>query len=379
MPPAALLPSSFVRVARFALALFVAGALQAAPQESRPRAESRTYAWTLVPPGPTVPCPSRLDDAPPPPELLYGEMELAVDRPAVIDGDTLRLKNGESVRFVGLDAEETFKDAGKRALAEADWTEYVRAECAGALPTRPPKYGTPLGEAARDGLRKILDGAAAVRLEFDDPERRVDGFGRKLCLVSVATPAGRVDVNVEMVRQGLSPYFVKYGRSKRRHDAFVAAQNEARAARRGVWSTGSLPHYGDYDVRLRWWSERDEALAEAERLRRSDPVLFLLGRPGEWERLKGAAGRRVTVFGVAESRREIGGGRALLRFPHEKGRDFAVVGPKERVDALEALTKFAGDLVYVSGEVSLYKDAPQFTIEAERTVTLSRRPPTPTK
>lgn len=71
-----------------------------------------------------------------------------------------------------------------------------------------------------------------VELEWERPgvaER--DEFGRLLAYVH----AGGVLVNEELVRQGFSRFFTKYG-GGRLADRFRAAEEEARAAKRGLWT-----------------------------------------------------------------------------------------------------------------------------------------------
>lgn len=75
-----------------------------------------------------------------------------------------------------------------------------------------------------------------IGLEFEKPgvEKR-DGFGRLLAYVI----AGGVNVNLELVRQGWSAYYTKYGKGRLRAE-FEAAEREARTARRGLWRTVQL-------------------------------------------------------------------------------------------------------------------------------------------
>jgi endonuclease YncB( thermonuclease family) len=337
----------------------------------------------LAPPKEGVPFPSLVPslDATPP-ELLVGagaEYPLETKRPAVIDGDTLRVAGlPGSIRFIGLDAEETFKDAGKERLAAADWDEYLKTENAGKNPQRPPKLATPMGQAAKSGLELLLKDATKVRLEYDDAARKVDGFDRMLAFVFVRRPDGWLNVNVEIVRQGWSPYFVKYGRSKRFDAAFAAAQREAREAGRGIWGPQApYRHCADYDVRLKWWNERADAWQAAEEARAARDDVFLLGRADEWERLKGAVGRRAIVVGTIEGYRAAGE-VGLLSCAHVAKRSFLVVGAPKDVEALDAVKRFEGDLVFLTGTVELYKGEPQFRHTPAAPVQLSKAPPPPT-
>jgi len=217
-------------------------------------------------------------------------------------------------------------------------------------------------------VQQMLDGVSEVRLEWDDPERKVGTFGRHLVFVLYRRGGPWINLNVEIVRQGLSPYFVKYGRTRRMNDRFVAAEREARAHERGIWSDpGPFRHYPDYPIRLSWWNERAEAMAAAASLRASRSDLFILGREDDWQRLRTLAGRRVTVFGSLGS--PITKGQiVLLPLIHRKGLDFMIVGSAAEIAKLGP-DKESGNLLFVTGVVDLHKGEPQFRAT---TVTWSR-------
>jgi micrococcal nuclease len=117
----------------------------------------------------------------------------------VTDGDTLRLKGGERVRLLQIDAPE----AGEECYAGSATAELVRL--------------TPRG--------------TRVGLEPDPALDLRDRYGRLLRYVLV----GSTNVNVELVRRGAAtPYF--YGGERGRHASrLLAAVDEARRARRGMW------------------------------------------------------------------------------------------------------------------------------------------------
>jgi endonuclease YncB( thermonuclease family) len=339
--------------------------------------------WRLHPPLADGPNPSIVaSDAPP--ELVAGEFPLAKTL-AVVDGDTLRLDGFRgSIRFLGLDAEETFKDPGKATLAKTNYEEYLKTErAAHAASRRPFKYATPLGHAAKDALEQLLKGVDRVRVEYDDPERMRDGFDRALAHLLVRRGDAWLHLNVELVRQGLSPYFVKYGRCKRYHAAYVAAENEARAKKRGIFGPEEpWRHYGDYEARHKWWAERADALEAAEAARKSRDDVFLLGRADDWERLKKAVGKRVVVVGTLDSYREVGSNpkRGLLSMGHDAKNAFVVIGDVEvarKIGLDKKVAEFEGDLVFVEGVVDVYErtGAPQFMIEGAADAAFFRTPP----
>ena len=347
------------------LALICAGA-PAAAQGPLSRPTTRPHASGPAFPGVPLPvlrrAPSEVLKPATDPDVVLGMHELTRERPAVVDGDTIRVLGlDRSLRLIGIDTEETFKDPGRRMLAEKDWSEYLRTMYAGARADRPPKFGTPFGEAARDFAERFFAGVKAVRLEYDHPRRKRGYYGRHLVHVLCRKQGRWINYNVEVVRQGLSPYFLKYGRSRRYHAAFLAAEKEARDLGRGLWALRpAFRTYPDYPVRLRWWMERAQAMEVARTLDSKDETVFILGEDGEWEGLKEQAGHMVTVIGAPGRlirKRDL----ALQTIGHRNKNDFLVVGPMEKVAAL-GLERLAGDLVMITGRVSLYRGRPQFRV-----------------
>jgi Micrococcal nuclease (thermonuclease) homologs len=109
----------------------------------------------------------------------------------VVDGDTLRLTadgREESVRLLGLDTEESNRGSNKPV--------------------------TPWGHKAKEAAQKVFPAGATVTLEFpgQEPvqecwEKHRDNYGRLLGYVH----KDGVDVQEQMIHEGYSPYFVKYG------------------------------------------------------------------------------------------------------------------------------------------------------------------------
>jgi len=292
--------------------------------------------------------------------VTLGTFRLTTERPAIVDGDTIRVEGlDNSLRLVGIDTEETFRDDGQRTLCERNWTEYLATVNAGHSPERPPKYGTPMGEAAKRFAEEFFSGLTEVRLEHDHPTRQRGYFDRHLVHVFALKNARWVNYNVEVVRLGFSPYYKKYGRCQRYHDAFVAAEREARSAGRGIWAKEPPYHcYPDYAQRLRWWADRDRDIARITALSKDRNDFMVLGDDDDWKRLEGCVGRKVTVAGSVSSFRQTGG-LGILYLGHRKGSDFAIVGPRKKMNE-HPLRKVQGDFVLVTGTVSLYKGRPQF-------------------
>lgn len=118
----------------------------------------------------------------------------------VIDGDTIKLANGDTVRYIGIDTPEPVNPR-------------IKLECFGK-------------EASDYNQQLVAD--KLVTLEKDVSE--TDQYGRLLRYVYVD---GEM-INEKLVRNGFAqvatyPPDIKYA------DLFLAAQADARANRRGLW------------------------------------------------------------------------------------------------------------------------------------------------
>lgn len=138
---------------------------------------------------------------PSPPEYLH-EGTHRVER--VVDGDTLLLANRARVRLLGVDTPETVKPDHPEERFGEEATEFTR--------------------------RFVAEGAGTVRLRFD--RERVDRYGRFLAYVWV----GDRMLNEELVRAGLATAQTRYRYSATMKTRFRRAEDEAKAAGRGIWS-----------------------------------------------------------------------------------------------------------------------------------------------
>ncbi|MGB0713742.1 MAG: thermonuclease family protein, partial [Gammaproteobacteria bacterium] len=120
----------------------------------------------------------------------------------VLDGDTVELRSGKRVRLLGINAPETAKRG---------------------------KSGEAGGEAARETLRDWIEGRWVTLEVGPEPE---DRYGRMLAFVH--DDEGRL-INAELLRAGLAHSYFFLPRIVH-EQALLAAETEARAARRGIWS-----------------------------------------------------------------------------------------------------------------------------------------------
>ena len=119
---------------------------------------------------------------------------------------------------------------GDTLVARLEGAEIERKETVRLLNVNTPEKGEPGFDEATEALKALVRGGT-VAFEYEKPlaEER-DGFGRLLAYVI----ADGINVNMEMMRQGWSKLYTKYGKG-RLHPAFEAAEREAREAKRGLW------------------------------------------------------------------------------------------------------------------------------------------------
>lgn len=115
----------------------------------------------------------------------------------VIDGDTIILKGGEHVRYVGIDT---------------------------------PERGEPFYGRAKKRNRELVS-LVPITLEICDSER-TDKYGRLLANVLVSN----VSVNETLLKEGLARALIIAPCGLKAADRYRALEAEAREARLGIWS-----------------------------------------------------------------------------------------------------------------------------------------------
>src|SRR3972149_5750746 len=118
----------------------------------------------------------------------------------VLDGDTIVLDNGETVRLIGVDAPETHH------------------------PEIPVQR---FGEEATEFLRRLAEGFECT-LEYE-PSNIRDQYGRLLAYVFV----GDRLANAEIIRRGYAYAYTRF--PFRRQSEFIALEREARERQYGLW------------------------------------------------------------------------------------------------------------------------------------------------
>lgn len=160
--------------------------------------------------------------------LYFGLKSVSCEKPShdkneffsvarVIDGDTLKLSNGEKIRLIGIDTPEKYY--GKKLLRDARRDGKDIRTIQG------------MGSKASKFVKEII-GNKRVRLEFDAEKR--DRYGRVLAYVYLDDGTF---LNAKIVEEGYAQVFtvppnVKYA------DRFLELQREARKNKKGLWSSG---------------------------------------------------------------------------------------------------------------------------------------------
>ncbi|MDR2756063.1 MAG: thermonuclease family protein [Planctomycetaceae bacterium] len=133
----------------------------------------------------------------------------------VVDGDTLDVvdDNGAKyrIRLIGADTPETVK------------------------PNTPVQ---PFGHEASNFTKLVITQSGnRVRVAFDGDQ--VDQYGRNLAMIYLQTPQGEIWLNELLIREGLAKALLQYRFSKEAKKRLQTAENEAKKARRKIWSTST--------------------------------------------------------------------------------------------------------------------------------------------
>lgn len=294
--------------------------------------------------------------------LIIGNFKIS----KVTDADTFRFENlDKSTRLLGIDAEETFKtaDAEQKTNEIAEnWEAFYMSEKGDNK--FPVKADSPLGFEGWKWAEDFFKNVDYVRLEKEDDERTLDIFGRYLVYaIAVMKDGTEVNYNVECVRQGYSPYFNKYGNSKRFHNEFIEAQNYAKENKLGVWNPDKK-HYPDYEERLVWWNTRADQLENYDKKYSGDENYFNLASDKDYKRLSDYVGKEITVFGgigqILSDKQP-----TLLRIPHTKDENFDIVVFPENSGLLQELDidNKKEYYIYIKGTLEVFNDRFQIVLK----------------
>lgn len=191
----------------------------------------------------------------------------------VVDGDTLRLKDGRTVRVLGINAPEV----GRRGAA-----------------------GEPFSRAASSEARSFLQNNPRIRLV--PGEERKDRYGRLLAHVYRSDGAS---LEEQLLAQGLA-FHTPVPPNLAQADCYAALESQARVARQGIWSDRGIQptaaasvKEGGYQrvrgqitavsFRRNWWIELDDTFTVV--IPPADQGRFTRNDVTSWQ------GRRVEIKG----------------------------------------------------------------------------------
>jgi len=157
----------------------------------------------------------------------------------IIDGDTIRLDTGETVRYLGIDAPEVYVK-GKGAEF------YAR-------------------DAARYNRKLVL--MKKVRLEYDIEKK--DQYGRLLAYVFVKNTF----VNAELVKLGYAKVMIKPPNLKHK-DLLLNNQKKAMAEERGLWQEKKKETEKIYTGNKRTYILHRPSCPEADKISKKNRIIF---------------------------------------------------------------------------------------------------------
>jgi endonuclease YncB( thermonuclease family) len=282
------------------------------------------------------------------PGIQVGEFRLS----RVVDGDTVWVDGLDaSLRLVGIDAEETFKNEADRRAVETDWQGYLKAKRGASK--RPVKIASPLGEQAKEWGKKWFDGVDKVRVERDHPAELRDRYNRFLAYVAAEKGGVWKVYNVELVRAGMSPYFPKYGYSRRYHKEFLAAQDEAKAAKRGIWDPALL-HAPDYEEREQWWMARGAFVDEFRKEGEGNPSYIDLTHWDSMKTIEEHVGKEVHIIATVDDIILNTKGPARVTLSHRQRGGFPLIFFDRDVLGTTGLRQWKSEFIVVTGVPSFY-------------------------
>jgi micrococcal nuclease len=273
----------------------------------------------------------------------------------VTDGDTIKVElegEQETLRLICVDTEESWPGGSKPVT----------------------KAGKAASRMARTYFAAPGDGFVQVDIEFDtdDPlhiclSKHRGNYGRLLCYVH----KGEENYNLKLVREGWSPYFVKYGRSRAYHRPFVVAEAKAQAGNRVIWNpaTNQGGPSRDYAALLPWWALRASVVEDYRQL--GAPVGVLSVRLDYDDIVQAAQeNRHITVLCDLRAGVDKWTGGGALIYAGSKYHKFNLWIPDassdEKVPLIRLIEKRYADMgrgyAYVSGQAKMYHGKPEIVL-----------------
>ncbi len=298
------------------------------------------------------------------PGLVMGEFALAKN--AIKDGDTISVQGLDaSLRLLGIDTEETFKKNADRLASSRNFKKYLQDNRGDSR--TPRKAATPMGMEAKAFAKEFFRDVKTVRIERDDPKEIRGRFNRYLAYVFAKKNGQWINYNVECVRAGMSPYFMKYGYSQRFHPEFVQAEREARAAKIGIWDSRTQ-NYGDYDERNAWWTARADFIAAFDKEAQNRPDYISLDHWDSLARIKERFGQQVTLLSTVGEVHKLSPNLTRVTLSRRQFDDFPIIFFSNDVLKASGIRGHGGEYVTVTGIVATYErgSRKEYQVEVRR-------------
>ncbi len=273
----------------------------------------------------------------------------------VVDGDTIKVLLNDKREFLRLDCVDT------EEILNHDSKPRTNAGIAAA-------------EMAQQYFTNEHGFLTKIDIEFDDNEpvevcleKYRDHHGRLICCVHKYGE----NFNLKLIKEGWSPYFIKYGNSRLYHQEMMEAEADAQSHNRIIWNrqTNESSAFRNYTILMPWWSLRASIVDDFRRYGQPNGVLSVrLDYPQIL--LAAMQQQKITIFcDLQEGITKWIGNSAII---HTGTKDHSLKlwipeATDEKYAPLVYLinkryTGLGRGYVYVTGQVTMYRDKPEITL-----------------
>lgn len=286
----------------------------------------------------------------------------------VVDGDTIRVflnpedTKDESLRILCLDTEESYAGGSKPV--------------------------TPWGKKAKEYAEHFFQGVETVTIEFPGNEdwdtcmnKYRGNYGRLLVYVY----KDQIDFQEVMIREGFSPYFMKYGYADftDHHTRYMDAERKAQMEHLGVWdqieNNGS--EMRNYAALSTWWKLRANVIDYFRKCKAVDDTLLDSRLDYQTIAELAAQNKTATVFTELSAIIRVGSNKALIPIGSNK-QPFCLFIPDVESESGQEIVHMAStryissddnhpcqSYAFVTGELTLYDNKPEIILQSAEQLT----------
>ncbi len=198
-------------------------------------------------------------------------------------------------------------------------------------------------------------------------EKYRDHHGRLICCVHKHGE----NYNVKLIKEGWSPYFIKYGASQLYHQEMMLAEAEAQAHNRIIWNrqTNESSAFRNYTILMPWWSLRASIVDDFRRYGQPNGVLSVRL---DYPKILLAAMKQqpITIFCDLQEGITKWIGNSAIIHTGTKDRSLKLWIPEASDNKYAPIvhlinkryTGLGRGYVYISGQVTMYRDKPEITL-----------------